>query len=385
VRHKQREEEFPWFWRRELRVSIEQLFDLQSASLEFFYATNDIFMLGPGFADDFLTTLRQSYEFSPSFLRDSYQAMFTALIWARHLATSFDQVDISRGALSLRRLRTFSVCNLRDAVAVFSLGPTLAAFDVLTRCQGSVTILRHSLSMVQSWYPTLSSSPGLDPIIIAPIFWDTSHCLIRREVPVIRYLVRDPHTVDRVAGMCTTLMPLLQDLCVASSRWRQAKKSQDAATIRNSRRTSPPGFPVIGPEFAKSFSKQETLAMTSQASMYRTAALLIIHRLFNPIGTADDTAKDYASDILAKLKDYLSLSGPQEKLQHTALPMFLAALEIPNLAEQTWICLSLLKAPSICLKKLSAVVDFVWEQRSEGYSGFILDLLETGPDFVVIP
>ncbi|KIW92612.1 uncharacterized protein Z519_06459 [Cladophialophora bantiana CBS 173.52] len=384
-RHYQREEGFSVLWRRELGISLEQLYDLQNSSLEFFYATNDIFMLGPGFADQFLTTLRQCYEFAPGFLRDTYQAMFTALIWARHQATSFDQVDISRGALSLRRLRTFSVCNLRDAVAAVSLGPTLAAFDVLTRCVGSVIILRHSLSMVQAWYPTLSNSPGLDPIIIAPIFWDTAHCLILREIPIIRYLVRDPHTVDRVAGMCTTLLPILYDLCVASNKLRRSGEVQHVRTIREVENKIIAWRPDFGPELHRSFSKREILAMTAQASMYRAAALLTIHRLFNLIGTADDIAKAYATEIVAKLHEHLVSLGQEEKLQHTALPMFLAALELPNLAQETWTRLSLLKAPSICLKKLAAVVEFVWEQRSSGFSGSLFDLLEAGPEFVVIP
>ncbi|KAJ9613353.1 hypothetical protein H2200_003295 [Cladophialophora chaetospira] len=364
---------------------MEQLYDLQSSSVEFFYATNDIFMLGPGFADQFHTTLLQCFEFSPGFLRDSYQAMFSALIWARHQATSFDQVDISRGALSLRRLRTFSVNNLRDAVAVFSLGPTLAAFDVLTRCLGSVTILRHSLSMVQEWYPTLASSPGLDPIVISPIFWDTAHCLVWREVPVLRYRVRDPHAVDRVAGLCTTLLPFLYDLCVASNKWRDTKEAQYAAAIKEVEKKILCWSPVFNTKFNKSFSRQEILAMTAHAAMHRTAALLIVHRLFNPIGTADDVAEAYATDIIARLQGYLTMAGQDEKLQHTALPMFLAGLEIPNLAEEAWMRLSLLKAPSICLRKLSAAVDFVWKQRYKGFSGFLLDLLETGLDFVVIP
>ncbi|KIW68539.1 hypothetical protein PV04_04478 [Phialophora macrospora] len=364
---------------------MEDLFDLQSSSLEFFYATNDTFMLGPGFANGFLTTLRQCYEFSPHFLRDTYQAMFTALIWARHQATSFDQVDISKGALALRRLRTFDVCNLQDAVAVISLGPTLAAFDVLTRCVGSITILRHSLSMVQTWYPTLSSSPGLDPIIISPIFWDTVHCLIRREVPILRHLVRDPYAVDRVAGMCTTLLPTLYDLCFASNRWRHSGEAQYAEIIRHAERNIISWHPFSSTELRKSFSQQELLAMTVQAAMYRSAAVLVIHRLFNPVGTADDIAKTYADDILATLQEYLLPVGQGEKLQHIVLPIFLAALEIPNLAKETWACLSPLKAPSFCLKKLSAVVGFVWEQRLSGFSGSMFDLLETGPDFVVIP
>jgi hypothetical protein len=384
-RHYQRDQSFSSLWCRELGVSIEQLYDIQSSSLEFFYATNDVFMLGPGFADEFLTTLRECYEFSPGFLRDSYQALFTALIWARHQGTSFDQVDISRGALSLRRLRTFSVCNLRDAVAVISLGPTLAAFDLLTRCVGSATILRHSLSMVQAWYPTLSGNPGLDPIIIAPIFWDTAHCLIRREVPVIRYLIRDSHTVDRVAGMCTTLLPILYDLCVASCKRKHSGEAQDAEIIREVEKDIISWRPISSTELHKTFSKQEILAMTAQASMYRTAAMLIVHRLLNMIGTADDSAKAYAGDIVLNLQEYLISLGQEEKLQHTVLPMFLAALEIPNLASQIWGCLSLLKAPSICLKKLLAVVEYVWEQRSRGFSGFMFDLLETGPDFTIVP
>ena len=364
---------------------MEQLFDVQSSSLEFFYATNDIFMLGPGFADEFLTALQEYYEFSPCFLRDSYQAMFTALIWARHQATSFDQVDISRGALSLRRLRNFSVFNLRDAVAVISLGPTLAAFDLLTRCVGATMILRHSLSMVQAWYPTLSSSPGLDPIIIAPIFWDTVNCLIRREVPVVRYIVRDSRTVDRVAGMCTTLLPILYDLCVASRKWKQSGDAQDAEIIREVEQDIISWRPISSTELHKSFSKQEILAMTAQASMYRSAAMLIVHRLLNTIGTADDSAKGYAGDIVVNLQEYHLSLGQEEKLQHTVLPMFLAALEIPNLAHQVWPCLSLLKAPSICLKKLLAVVENVWKQRSKGFSGSMFDLLESGQDFAIIP
>jgi hypothetical protein len=169
-------------------------------------------MFGPSFALTLRTVSQQCYKCSPLLLQDIFMAISPAIRLAKRKARLGEQLDVAKGTISLLRLRTARITEIQEAVSIMLLGQTLAAFDLLTYSIDPVCIFRHSLMSVQPWYEKLAKIPLLDTVTITPIFWDTVHCLIKRQLPVIKILLKDHATVDRTAGSCTTLLPIFYDL-----------------------------------------------------------------------------------------------------------------------------------------------------------------------------
>ncbi|KAH7364164.1 hypothetical protein BKA65DRAFT_131146 [Rhexocercosporidium sp. MPI-PUGE-AT-0058] len=356
--------------------------------LKLFTDTYDLFMLGPSFAWEMRAAFQHSYLCSPVLLHDIIAVLWATVKRARNNVAAWDQDDVARGAVSLQQLRTAKISGIGDALAILALGQTLAAFDLLTSCNGSTSILRYSLASISPWYKGVAMNPKLDPVIIASVFWDTLNCLFKREVPIIKHISRDFPVVDRMAGLCTTLLPIFYDLCVASKTSKDNLEAGIEVDICRLEQIQQKIFwwsPEPQLTLADNFSNQEILKMEAQASMYRTAALFFCHRTLHPIGTGDNIARDHADNIMSDFSKYSAMLNPGERLQNVGFPILLVALEIQDLPKDIWKHITLSAAAPIFEAKISAMIDWVWMERSNGSRNFLLDLVERGPDFVVIP
>ncbi|CZT08467.1 uncharacterized protein RCO7_08199 [Rhynchosporium graminicola] len=245
--------------------------------LTLFTDTYDLFMLGPSSAWGMRVDFQHSYLCSPVLLHDILAVLWTTVKRARDKSDALDQSDVARGAVSLRQLRTAHIENVGDTVAIFALGQTLAAFDLLTSCNSSTSILRYLLMSISPWYESVSNNPTLDPVIITSVSWDTLNCLVKRDVPMIKHISREAHIVDRLAGFGAPLLPILYDLCIASQRLEHHCGPGSGAEPERIEKIQQEIFwwkPEPPSNLASNFSKQEILTMQAQASMYRTAALL---------------------------------------------------------------------------------------------------------------
>ncbi|KAN0099809.1 hypothetical protein V8E51_013584 [Hyaloscypha variabilis] len=366
----------------------EQLFETSPELVDRFSETYDIFMLGPSFGPGFRAAVQRSYISSPNLLQDIYTVILTVVESATQKKGLCDQTYLTKGTRSLQKLRTARIVRIQDAFAILGLGQTLAAFELLTNCIGSISILRYALLSVQPWYGEFSRDSLLDPVTIAPILWDTICCLVRREIPILRFITRDTNTVDRVAGLCTTLLPIFYDLCVVNHNIKlqsQSGSKIDTFGLRQIRERLLSWTPGIPSDFNNTFSSQETLGMMTQALMYQTTGLLIAHRILNPLGILDDVAKSYANSILLNFTMYLTSVGPGTRLSFGGFPILMAALEIPDVPKEVWESISLLAAAPVCAAKISGIIEYVWMKRYCGSADPIFDLLDAGPAFTVVP
>ena len=354
-----------------------------------FYSKYHLFMLGPSFAPSFRKAVQQTYSNSPALLEGVYMAIFTAIQRPTHaLYPAEEQPDFTQGAVSLQQLRTTNIGGVTDAVAILVLGQTLAAFDLLTKCVNSLLILRYSLLSARPWYHDLSNHSSFEVFTITSIFWDTTCCLLRRECPIIKFSPPHRPIVDRLAGLCNTLLPLLYDLSVAGHKLKHCGYSENEKVVMtiNGIGQRILSWTAIEPDdLTDSFSQEEVIGMKTQAAMYKSASLLLAHRLVNPIGTGDDVAKWHASGVMVEYLRYPELAGENAQLRQVGFPILIAALELLDLPDDIWQSIPLLKAAPICLAKLKALVEYVWMKRQQGYIGYLLDLVDQGPDFVVIP
>lgn len=368
-------------------VELEMPFDDAPGVMDRFYKSYDFFMFGPSFAPQLRAALQHCYACSPILLQDILIA-----IQDTPQCTRFDlkpaNAYIAKGALSLEKLRTASITGSKDAFAIIALGQTLAAFDLLTNCIASTFILRYSLSSVKAWYGAISNNPELDSVSISSILWDTVSCLVKREVPVIRYIIRDSQIVDRMAGLCTTLMPILYDLCVASNKLKSTLQTGLQADTTSVARIQKQLFfwtPEAPPDLAETYSNDVIIRIEAQTQMFRTAGLLICHRIQHPIGALDNLAASYANEILLAFYKYSTLLSPGTRLQNVAFPILMAALENPDIPKEIWAMIDLSVASPACAEKLLALIEHVWMQRDGGSRSYLFDLIDDGPAFVVIP
>lgn len=367
---------------------VQELRETSPYLIAKFYSKYHLFMVGPSFAPAFRQAVQQTYYSSPLLLEGIYMAMFTAIDWRGKPWDEAEHPDFAQGAVSLQQLRTAQIMGCTDALAIVALGQTLAAFDLLTKCVNSSLILRYSLSSIQPWYQELSKRSSLELFTVASIFWDTSWCLLRREHPVIKFCPPCRPVVDRLAGLCTTLLPILYDLCIVSHKMKHKTYSQRQSGIAAIGRIRQRilTWTTDEPEnLTEMFLQEEVLSMKTQALMYQNAGLLIAHRLVNQIGTQDDVALLHAENIVLEFLSYQELAGKDVQLQQVGFPIFIAALELPDLPNEIWNSIPVLSAAPTALAKLQASLDYVWKERWQGYSGYMLDLVDQGPEFVVIP
>ncbi|KUJ18210.1 uncharacterized protein LY89DRAFT_41780 [Mollisia scopiformis] len=349
-----------------------------------FYTRHDLFMFGPTFARDLRVAIQHAYTCSPTLLHDILMVISPAVDRAKQKPSSWNQTEINRCTTSIEKLRTARITSLYDALAIMALGQNLAAFNLLTYNTGAIFIMQYSLTSIRPWYGQLSKDPSIDTVTITPVFWDTVHCLLKREIPIIKFYSRDPHTVDRMAGLCTTLLPILYDLCVVSHTLKhQLQSSSEINTqhLQHIEQKLRSWKPTPPPDFTTTFTPHEILKMEAQASMYRTASLLICHRLLHPIGTEDDIAISHANSILLDYARYSALVS----LQMVTFPILLAALEVEDVDEGIWKSMPLLAAAPTCIGKMGAFVEYVWMRRLSGCTGFIFDVVDSGPEFIVVP
>ena len=370
----------------------EELFQTTPDLINKFTEIYELFMLGPSFGAGFRAAIQQSYISWPDLLVDAYQAIYTVVTRCPECPRLWEEGDVAMGTLSLQKLRTAWITGTDDALAVAALGQTLAAFDMLTNCKGPLLILRYALSSIQPWYAQLSRDPSVDPVTITPIFWDTVCCLAQREVPVIKFLPRVTPVVDRMAGLCTTLLPIFYDVCVAGKKLKEQIHSggsidADTYALKQLEQKLVLWTAEQPQGFVNDFSEDEIRRMQDQAAMYRTVGLLIVHRLLHPIGTLDDFAGIYAEDIMLHLSN---CSGPHntpvaQLLQHVRFPVLVAALELGTLPEHVGASSVVPGKAPLVLSMMLDVVEYVAERRRTGYTGYLFDLLDERPDNVVLP
>ncbi|KAJ5157389.1 uncharacterized protein N7482_008489 [Penicillium canariense] len=177
------------------------------------------FMLGSSFIPESQKTVYTILCLSAPTLTEGYLAFLGLMTrYQRSPVMRQDKPDMMKAAKGLQRLRSVRITQDYDAACALFLGQTMYVFNVLTAPDSSTahSIVRSALMSTKAWLPRLIHFPIMDTIIMTPMLIDVVECLARREIPIIRLPNTDRIIVDRYAGLCATLLPLLYDLCVCS-------------------------------------------------------------------------------------------------------------------------------------------------------------------------
>jgi hypothetical protein len=344
------------------------------------------FMLGPSFVPESQKTVYTILCLSAPTLTEGYLAFLGMMTrYQRSLVLRQQEPDMLKAAKGLQRLRDVKITQDYDAACALFLGQTMYCFNVLTAPDSSTahSIVRSALMSTKAWLPRLVHFPIMDTIIMTPMLVDTVECLVRREVPIIRMPSTERIIVDRYAGVCATLLPLLYDLCACSHTMRTGvlgpgeSPSGMYEQLADIERVILDWKPPNNPEILLKHGQYEVLAMMTQANAYRLAALLIIHRLRYPLGVEDETARDLANGIFAIISHFADSAAQETSALPVVFPLTMAMIEIEGPGEELWERLSLFTVQSMSATRLRGFIKQVRACRETGYEGLWFDLVDT--------
>lgn len=344
------------------------------------------FMLGPSFVPESQKTVYTILCLSAPTLTEGYLAFLGMMTrYQRSLVMRQEEPDMVKAAKGLQRLRDVKITQDYDAACALFLGQTMYVFNVLTAPDSSTahSIVRSALMSTKAWLPRMVHFPIMDTIIMTPMLVDTVECLVRREVPIIRMPSTERIIVDRYAGVCASLLPLLYDLCVCSHTMRTGvlavgeSPSGMYEQLADIERVILDWKPPNTPEILLMHGQYEVLAMMTQANAYRLAALLIIHRLRYPLGVEDETARDLANSIFSIISHFADSAAQETTALPVVFPLTMAMIEIEGPGEKLWERLSLFAVQSMSATRLRGFIKQVRACRETGYEGLWFDLVET--------
>ncbi|KAH9232800.1 hypothetical protein K456DRAFT_331472 [Colletotrichum gloeosporioides 23] len=364
---------------------------------QIFYTFHRNFMIGPSFAESFRLSIQTILPCSNISLLKAYDAVFAVWDDVGQRVKPPEEIDLSEGRDCLKNLVQFgSTSDLLNNASILMLGQILIVYHLFTTCTSAWAINRHAILSAKKSYSDLLAQPIFDPISITPILFDTAESLIRREIPVIQVPKTDRFIVDRSVGLCWSLLPLLHELCEVSERMKtwssqdllkqsheRLSEVDDAFTaVERAIRAWEPSAP---PTLFEDFTSIEVAAMLTQARVYRTAALLLIHRLRYPLGVEDAVARWHANMICAELTGFVNLTPEDMRGLPVGLPLLVAMLETRESASRIIRGLGLFASHPQHLAALDNFVGLAWAARRGGFQGLWFDLVHVSLQVPIVP
>ncbi|KAK3900794.1 hypothetical protein C8A05DRAFT_16939 [Staphylotrichum tortipilum] len=312
------------------------------------------FLLCASFTDAVLSHLTTTLHASPSTLLHVSLACATRLrlrqshqpttVTTTTTHTNEHEAGYLHSAQAVRILRSMGQQHPKPQpeiqVLALTLGLGLVTFDVLEGGRWAHEVCRFTLSLVERlggeedhdrdgvWVHTMGKRGGLDEGLVPLVWMDVWNCLARREVPVCK-LVGWGDGVDRYIGRCWGLLGMVFEVCLVG--WRMGRGERGGEVMGKLRvveemvrRWETRGTGQVAPPDMEG-------VIEAQARIYKTATLLVIHRLRYGLGTQDEEARRMAQTILEEIKAvYLDCDGKAQESKadyRLGLPLFMAGME----------------------------------------------------------
>ena len=286
------------------------------------------FVIVPGFVRSFQDMLRKSFTSSPEILRDAYLAAAAAFVQIQNGELGNENLSLNRSSMSIERLRRFQPKDRSQLALLTRLGMSIVTFELLTSSSSSHAIVAHTLLSLKPWLPLPSADLDLDFNVNLLVLMDIVNCIVYREVPIMRHET-DKTRIDRCVGLTGGLFPIMYDICVVSHKHKYEVKpystesEQDWAALALNVQKWHPYEP---PNFSRLHQDNDTVTMRTQASIYRNALLLLIHRLQHPYGVIDAVAQSWSGHILSSLETSRHVTGRYPL--PSFFPLLIASFEV---------------------------------------------------------
>ncbi|KAJ5442713.1 hypothetical protein N7445_005720 [Penicillium cf. griseofulvum] len=355
------------------------------------------FAMGRSFMQDLRGAIYSVLYHSGPVVADGYLAFLGLVAHCQASHLHWTTPDLCRGATALQNLRNIEIMRPQDALCVLLLGQALFVFEVLANSftTSAHSIVQSALISAKPWYLLLSRVPAFDTVTFCPVLMDIVNCLVYRKVPIIRMCVQGRIVVDRYAGLCSSLLPILHRLCVQSHAakssaatvdWGSTDREHPEDCYTDIERSIELWAPSIPPNFFTAYDESERQMMTTQANAYRLAALLVIHRLRFPLGVQDTLGQYYANCIFHEISSFFAHSNMQGVGAFpVTFPLFISMFEVEGPGESLLESLRRFPIQSICMLKLHDFVRHVRRVKESGDSMLLFDVVEHDLTHAVIP
>ncbi|KAF9880387.1 zn 2cys6 transcription factor [Colletotrichum karsti] len=270
--------------------------------------------------------------------KDAYIAMYSAFAATMGLETGeYDpEANLHRGAMAVEQLRSCPLPTLKreELLPWAGLGLGIVYFSNMALGTSAAPVRRYVLSHIRHLLGTsLISSERTHYILVFMTAVDINECLMQRELPVCGIAPPAEGHVDAYLGVS---MPLLQHMYelsrISYSLYHEVDVDDQKQALDDVEQEIEAWQPHIPPDFTNRFTTGEVIHMLAQSRIYKTAALLFIHRLRYKFGEKDDMASAMAKSIMSDLKMTLTVS--QDTQRCASFPYTLAAIEARDTGEK---------------------------------------------------
>ncbi|EFQ34387.1 uncharacterized protein GLRG_09531 [Colletotrichum graminicola M1.001] len=270
--------------------------------------------------------------------KDAYIAMYSAFAASMGLETGeYDpEANLHRGAMAVEQLRSCRLPTLKreELLPWAGLGLGIVYFSNMALGTSAAPVRRYVLSHIRHLLGTAQiSSTRTHYILVFLTAVDINECLMLRELPVCGITPPEDGHVDAYLGVCMPLLQHLYDLCHISYHLRyEVEVEEQTQALAKLGEKIEAWQPIIPPDFTKRFTTSEVIHMLAQSRIYKTAAMLFIHRLRNKFGENDEMASAMSKSIISDLTMTLTVS--KESQRCVSFPYMLAAVEARDAAER---------------------------------------------------
>ncbi|KAK1976456.1 hypothetical protein LZ30DRAFT_734616 [Colletotrichum cereale] len=270
--------------------------------------------------------------------KDAYIAMYSAFAASMGLETGeYDpEANLHRGAMAVEQLRSCRLPTLKreELLPWAGLGLGIVYFSNMALGTSAAPVRRYVLSHIRHLLGTTEiSSTRTHYILVYLTAVDINECLMQRELPVCGIAPPEDGHVDAYAGVCMRLLQHLYELCRISYHLHyEVEVDEQMQALAELEETIEAWQPVIPPDFTKRFTTSEVIHMLAQSRIYKTGAMLLIHRLRHKFGDKDEMASAMSKSIISDLKMTLTVS--QDTQRCVSFPYMLAAIEAKDAAER---------------------------------------------------
>ncbi|KAF9888308.1 hypothetical protein FE257_008740 [Aspergillus nanangensis] len=305
---------------------------LEADEMTNFYAVTS------SFASRLKATVRANLYIGPPLLRDLYMALMRNFSKPATEHAVYDTADLSLGALGLQVLRRTKINDQTSLASFLWLGLFLMTFDRLILGTSTYLICENTLLQLYQCYPWASRDPKMSDAVICLLFTDTITCLLNCRGPIIRFEPPRSGMVDRYAGLCCELLPMLYDTCTLATSNRSStdacSSSLDLVVWGEVYQRVYQWQPQCAQTMLNELASNELAVLLAQAHAYRAAVLLVLYRIRYPLEKHQTETQIWCTDeILSQMGSCLALVG--EPPPHTVMPLFIGALELKDSEKRT--------------------------------------------------
>lgn len=311
---------------------------------------------------------------APALLQRPFVAMWKAIGQMIRGQSVHDSTDVARINDAMHSLRIADIHNYEAVGSIIILCRCLVSYEQLYTGRSAHVIYRYVLERLRPWKDFLQTNDGL-----FLVWMDTVECLVRRRIPVFKCSFDDTEYVDGFTGVARTILPLLYEICCLGATFKE-KATLQQASINRIERDIRAWEPICPP---KGLAEAEMISICTHATMYKTAALLILQQYQFPERTVSEEVRNmlkHAEYCIQKI----GYTPP-----YTMAPLFIAGLQLDDASDRKRLLECMTSIPGAAIstpyEKMIGFLKNLWDIQKASSTVTWYDFLDHMPPFNIPP